>query len=115
MMLYYLCVSDPANNYITFFLETQLNPYELVRLRQCMQNASRFKELGITALVNAIGSKRVVSQKDDTADHRKDRSGDPDYNPLADETSDAELCDTNNSKVPIQLFHLSFMCFVSFL
>ena len=83
------------------FLETQLHPYELLQLRKCMQNSARMQELGIPALVAVLGNKRVLPQYDAIADHRNDRNCDPDYHPELDDTSDGDLCATNNAKVLI--------------
>lgn len=72
-----------------------------MKIRNCMQNAARFKELGIPSLINAVGNKRVMPAKDATADHRNDRDCDPDYNPDHHETIDGDLSNTNKSKVLI--------------
>jgi hypothetical protein len=81
----------------------QIHPYELVKLRQCMQNAARFKELRIASLVTSLRNKRVAQQNDAPADHTKDKSCDPDYNPEDHETTEADLCETNNTKVLISI------------
>lgn len=82
-------------------LETQMHPYQLVQLRQCMQNSARMQQLGIPALVSMLGTKRLVPQNNATANHRKDKDCDPDYQPELDETIDGDLCGTNNTKVLI--------------
>ena len=56
------------------------------------------QELGIPALVTTLGNKRVLPQHDATADHRNDRNCDPDYHPELDDTSDGDLCASNNAK-----------------
>lgn len=74
-----------------------------------MQNAARFNELGISQLVTSLkfGNKIVAPQKNATADHRKDRDCDPDYNPEHDEP---DLCNTNNPKVLILSLYLCLSC-----
>ena len=66
-----------------------------------MQNSARMQQLGIPVLVCLIGNKRVLPQHDATTDHRNDRNCDPDYHPELDDTSDGDLCATNNAKVLI--------------
>lgn len=88
-VLYSLSVFDKANySFFYFFLESQLHPYELQQLRQCMQNSARMHQLGIPALVKVLGNKRVIPQNDATANHRKHTDCDPDYEPELDETID---------------------------
>ena len=78
-----------------------MHPYELLKLRKCMQNSARMQQLGIPVLVCLIGNKRVLPQHDATPDHRNDRDCDPNYIPELDDTNDRDLCATRNAKVPI--------------
>ena len=40
----------------------------------------------------------MLPQHDATADRRNDRNCDPDYHPELDDTSDGDLCASNNAK-----------------
>jgi hypothetical protein len=75
-----------------------------------MQNAARFKDLGIPGLVKAVGNKRVMPDRVATVDPRKDRDCDPHYSPDLDEPIDGDWLDTNSSKMLILSLLLCFSC-----
>ena len=95
---------------VLFFviLEPALHPYQLVRLRECMKNHARLKELGLPDhYYNRLLAEDVAGHSDknrsedihsDKYDHGDSES---EYDPLQDDIGEGGLIDDDNAKVQI--------------
>jgi hypothetical protein len=89
-------------------LAPALNPYQMVRLRQCMSNSARLKELGLSDREYS----RVWAQ--DVAGHDKNQSegvqsdkyqsgdSESEYDPLQDDNGEGGSIDNDNAKVLVR-------------
>lgn len=66
-----------------------LHPYEMERLKECMRNSGRLKELGLPDCYSSVLAGNVAIHSD------KNQSGDSEseYDPLQDDTSERDLID----------------------
>nr|TKW08261.1 hypothetical protein SEVIR_6G018000v2 [Setaria viridis] len=71
-------------------IDPALHPYEEERLRQCMWNSARLKQLGIPALSSMFASSSAIAQDK----NKRTRRNSEDY----DDTSEGDLIDDDNAK-----------------
>lgn len=71
-----------------------VNPYELVRLKQCMKNSARLKELGLLDCYAPVLEGHVGVQ----SDQNQSEDLESEYDPLRDDTGEEDLIDDENAK-----------------
>ncbi|EAY94867.1 hypothetical protein OsI_16666 [Oryza sativa Indica Group] len=71
-----------------------LSPYELERLKECMKNSARLKELGLPDRYTPVleGYVGVHSDQNQSGDSESE------YDPLKDDTGEGDLIDDENAK-----------------
>ncbi|TVT99087.1 hypothetical protein EJB05_55573, partial [Eragrostis curvula] len=87
----------PSTNLLVMLfliLEPPLHPYQALRLQQCMRNAARLQQLGITNLVNSFANTADKNQRN----HRSSEASDDEYDPSHDDTSEEDLFGDNRPK-----------------
>ncbi|TVU30856.1 hypothetical protein EJB05_22502 [Eragrostis curvula] len=79
--------------------EPALHPYEAVRLKQCMQNNARLRQLGLDPIPSSILTTQaaIISNRNKPKD-RNGEGSDSEYDPEQDETGEADLSDENTDK-----------------
>ncbi|TVU24861.1 hypothetical protein EJB05_27323, partial [Eragrostis curvula] len=79
--------------------EPALHPYEAVRLKQCMQNNARLRQLGLDPIPSSILTTQaaIISNRNKPKD-RNGEGSDSAYDPEQDETGEADLSDENTDK-----------------
>lgn len=72
--------------------ELPLHPYEEERLRQCMSNSKRLRELGLPSMYFKIPGVHVDKNK---SKQRNNEDSDSEYDPLQDDASEGDLFEDN--------------------
>ncbi|CAL4991160.1 unnamed protein product [Urochloa decumbens] len=78
--------------------EHPLHPYEEERLRQCMRNSARLKELGIPSSSSIFPNNSGNARNKKKPNNKNNEDSDPEYDPSRDGTGDGDLIGGNNAK-----------------
>ncbi|CAO2038469.1 unnamed protein product [Urochloa humidicola] len=77
-----------------------------VRLRQCMANGARFKQLGLHLYI-PNGQETAANSKDKANERNRK---DADYDPLLDDTGEQDLLDDDSAKVLLVFWNFCYLC-----
>ncbi|CAL5094460.1 unnamed protein product [Urochloa decumbens] len=78
--------------------EHTLHPYEEERLRQCMRNSARLKELGIPSSSSIFPNNSGNARNKKKRNNKHNEDSDPEYDPSHDGTGDGDLIGGDNAK-----------------
>ena len=87
--------------------ELPLHPYEEERLRQCMSNSKRLRELGLPSMYFKIPGVHVDKNK---SKQRNNEDSDSEYDPLQDDASEGDLFEDNAKVLICPSCYSSLVC-----
>uniref|UniRef100_A0A0A9ERC3 Uncharacterized protein n=1 Tax=Arundo donax TaxID=35708 RepID=A0A0A9ERC3_ARUDO len=80
--------------------ELPIHPYEAERLRQCMRNNARLKQLGIPPLAATVFTKKTsITSDKNKPKHSNCEDSESEYDPQQDHTAEEDFFDANTAKV----------------
>ncbi|XP_039803998.1 uncharacterized protein LOC120668141 [Panicum virgatum] len=75
-----------------------LHPYEQERLRQCMANSARLRELGVSGFSSIFPNNSGTAVNKKNAKHRDNEDSGSEYDPSQDDTDQGDLIGDDNAK-----------------
>ena len=91
-----------------------MNPYEALRLQQCMRNGSRLQQLGLPVPATMLGKNGGIPPYKNLPkrSNGQDSDSDSDYDPDQDDNCEGDLCAANKAKVLIPLSCEGLTCYL---
>ena len=98
-----------SNLSIIFSLHLEMNPYEALRLQQCMRNGARLQQLGLPVPATMLGKNGGIPPYKNLPKRSNGQDSDSDYDP---DQCEGDLCAANKAKVLIPLSCEGLTCYL---
>ena len=97
---------------IIFSLHLEMNPYEALRLQQCMRNGARLQQFGLPVPATMLGKNAAIPPYKNLPKRSNGQDSDSDYDPDQDDNCEGDLCAANKAKVLIPLSCEGLTCYL---
>ena len=88
-----------------------MNPYEALRLQQCMRNGARLQQFGLPVPATMLGKNAAIPPYKNLLMRSNGQDSDSDYDPDQHDNCEGDLCAANKAKVLIPLSCEGLTCY----